>query len=111
MKFINKPITRKLKSTNNYYKGVITEAKEYTTKGKEYISLNIEMDDCFFQTSVFSEINSDNALYDIAKIMVEESEGKELKLDDFLGCQIQFLVSDRNDRYSKLDIVEFDDEA
>ena len=107
LQFFKAPVYKKLEQKNTYYHGVITAVEPYESKGREYLSLSIEMEEGIFKTSVRATIDSEHVLYNLAMLLSEELEDEaELTEEDFVNCRIKFMVSDINKDYSRLDVVE-----
>lgn len=111
LQFVRSTIVKKLESTDNFYHGIILNIEPYYAKGVEYLSLSIGMEEYIFKTSVRAIIDTDHPLYQIGLGMLEEfPEGTELSEDDFINLAIRFKVADVNETYSRLTVVEYDED-
>ena len=109
--FIQTPVVKKVKTTDDFYHGIILNMESYVAKGIEYLSVSIGMEEHIFKTSVRAIIDTDHPLYKIGLdlLLNEFPEGTELSEDDFLNLAIRFKVADVNDMYSLLTVVEYDE--
>ena len=82
----------------------------YYAKGVEYLSLSIGMEEYIFKTSVRAIIDTDHPLYQIGVALLDEfEEDIELSEDDFVGLAVRFKVTDVNETYSRLTVIEYDE--
>ena len=110
LQFVRSTIVKKLESTDNFYHGIILHMEPYYAKGVEYLSLSIGMEEYIFKTSVRAIIDTDHPLYQIGVALLDEfEEDIELSEDDFVGLAVRFKVTDVNETYSRLTVIEYDE--
>ena len=110
LQFVRSTIVKKLESTDDFYHGIILHMEPYYAKGVEYLSLSIGMEEYIFKTSVRAIIDTDHPLYQIGVALLDEfEEDIELSEDDFVGLAVRFKVTDVNETYSRLTVIEYDE--
>lgn len=110
LQFIRSQVVKKLTEKDDFYHGIILHIEPYYAKGVEYLSLSIGMEEYIFKTSIRAIIDIDNPLYQIGVDLLDEfPEGTELSEDDFVGLAVRFKVTDVNETYSRLTVIEYDE--
>lgn len=110
LQFIRSQVVKKLTEKDDFYHGIILHMEPYYAKGVEYLSLSIGMEEYIFKTSIRAIIDIDNPLYQIGVDLLDEfPEGTELSEDDFVGLAVRFKVTDVNETYSRLTVIEYDE--
>lgn len=110
LQFVRSTIVKKLESTDDFYHGIILHMEPYYAKGVEYLSLSIGMEEYIFKTSVRAIIDTDHPLYQIGVALLDEfEEDIDLSEDDFVGLAVRFKVTDVNETYSRLTVIEYDE--
>lgn len=111
LQFIRSQVVKKLTEKDDFYHGIILHMEPYYAKGVEYLSVSIGMEEYIFKTSVRAIIDTDHPLYQISWDLLDEfPEGTELSEDDFINLAIRFKVADVNETYSRLTVVEYDED-
>lgn len=110
LQFIRSQVVKKLTEKEDFYHGIILHMEPYYAKGVEYLSLSIGMEEYIFKTSVRAIIDTDHPLYQIGVALLDEfEEDIELSEDDFVGLAVRFKVTDVNETYSRLTVIEYDE--
>ena len=110
LQFIRSQVVKKLTEKEDFYHGIILHMEPYYAKGVEYLSLSIGMEEYIFKTSVRAIIDTDHPLYQIGVALLDEfEEDIELPEDDFVGLAVRFKVTDVNETYSRLTVIEYDE--
>ena len=110
LQFIRSQVVKKLTEKEDFYHGIILHMEPYYAKGVEYLSLSIGMEEYIFKTSVRAIIDTDHPVYQIGVALLDEfEEDIELSEDDFVGLAVRFKVTDVNETYSRLTVIEYDE--